>query len=632
MRNSNMDLTGAHKNYAEANRVWRIFKYDQLVDFEATVFAESLEVYLLSSGVKSQLLTRGIDYDIPDAFIASCDNDVSNAKLADGMFDKELVSGIRMLRGINNGSTITISVSYQRLYPNQLRTGYYHNEPFNLTPELALDMVKSIETLKLLVSRVTDVGSLTTDQALLLEFDETKTNLNNFIEDEEHLLNVPGGRFMIHPKGGGFYGDTVTVFHPSTGQTLIRNQDYFIVGMDEPKTKATSHTAAVYNFIMVVKPIADEVKISYHAFGGDPTLDNYRQLLKNVNNVIQYLNDANSLTSESLGGTEVMMALFERVELLEAKMRRLEGTPSYGDITSGKCILMKLFSETPGLHWYTIAKLYTVGGSTTPCVADTMIFRLQSKLSHFQFTAAASVDLSNLELDRFNLNVISDNYPKGYSPFTDYSNIDKIIRPQMRVVWAEDDKVTGAYLQLGFELKGIMEEVISIEDISGHESCWVLVDEITTSTTPMDTDFLLPNGSTWSPLIPAARQESMLIPFSRGHLAWSGVQPLNRPENGWQQFVISDHYLSSNTDIRRIKKMRLNIEEKSGLQFPVDVMFNSGTDHLKGHATFTHQEKPVYINAEIFYEDKQIVIRLNYDVVAGVDATELDLRDIAVFC
>ena len=632
MRNSNMDLTGKHQNYAESNRVWRVFKYNQLINFEATVFAESLKIYLISSGVKSQLLTRGTDFDVPEIFISSCDNDVSQAKLIDGLFDKELISGIRMLRGIDNGSTITIAVAYQRLYPNQLRTAYFHNEPFNLTPELAYDMVKSIETLKLLVSRVNDVGSLTTDQALLLEMDETKTNTNNYIENEEHLLNVPGGRFMIHPRGGSFYSDSVTIVHPSTGQTLIPGKDYFVVGMDEPKTKATSHIAPVYNFLLIVAPIADEVEISYHAFGGDPTLDNYRQLLKNMNNVIQYLNDANSLTSDSLGGTEVMMALFERVELLEAKMRRLEGTPSYGDITSGKCILMKLFSDTPGLHWYTIAKLYTIGGSTAPCTADTFIFRLQSKLSHFQFTAAASVDLSNIEIDRFNLNVISDNYPKGYVPFTDYSKIDEIIRPQMRVVWIDGETVSGAYLQLGFELKGMMEETISIEDVSGHESCWQLVDEISLATTPTDINFPLPNGTSWSPLLPAARSESMLIPFSRGHLAWSGVHPLNRPESGWQSFTIKDHYLDQSTDIRRIKKLRLNIEEKFGLQFPVDIALNSGTNHLKGHATFTHQEKPVYINAEVFYEDEKIVFRLNFDVVAGVESDELDLRDMSVFC
>lgn len=632
MRNTNMDLTGANQNYAVTNRVWRVFKYGQLINFDAEVFADSIEMYLISSGVNSQKLVRGEDYDVPAEFISSCDNSVSSAKILDPSFDKELISGVRMIRGVENGATFTISVGYQRLYPNQLRTAYHHNEPFKLTPELALDMVQSIEMLKLLVSRVTDVSSLTTDGAILLEMDETKTNPNNYIEDEEHILNVAGGRFIIQPKGGGFYGDSVILKHPSTNQILIRDKDYFIVGMDEPKTKVTSHTAAVYNFIMVVAPIGDTVTVSYHAFGGNPTLDNYRQLLKNSNNVIQYLNDANNLTADNLGGTEIVMSVIERLAALEDKMRRLEGTPSYGDITSGKCILMKLFSPTPGLHWYTIAKLHTVTGSAAPCTADTFMFRMQTKESHFQLTAAASVDLSNVEVDRFNLNVISDNYPKGYIPFMDYGDIDKIIRPQMRVVWKEGDTVSGAYLQLGFELNGMMEEMISIEDISGHESCWQLVDEISTSTTPEDTDFKLPDGSIWSNLLPAAKKETMLIPFSRGHLAWCGLYPLNRPDVGWQSTEIRNHYLDPTTDIRRFKKIRLNIEERFGLQFPIDVVLNSGTEHLKGHATFTHQEKPVYINVEIYRDNGEIVFRLNYDVVAGVESDELDLRDFSVFC
>ena len=40
-----MDLTGKHPNYAETNRVFRVFKYGQLINFEATVFLESIEVF-----------------------------------------------------------------------------------------------------------------------------------------------------------------------------------------------------------------------------------------------------------------------------------------------------------------------------------------------------------------------------------------------------------------------------------------------------------------------------------------------------------------------------------------------------------------------------------------------------------
>ena len=632
MSNLTMDLTGTLANYSESNRVFRIFKYNQLVDFETTVFTNSIHVFMISGGVTTELVF-GTDYTVPEEFINPCDNDISSAKLMDPSFNEDLCRGIQMLRGVSYGTTYTIAINYQRLYPNQLRTAYFHNEPLNITPELMLDVITSIERLKLLSNNVADVTSVSSAQGILLELDESKTNLNNYIVDEEHLLNVAGGRFVIQPKGGSFYYDSVRVYRPATDEVLTLGTDYFIVGMDEAKTKATSHTAPVYNFIMVVRPISDVVKISYHAYGGDPTLDNYRELLKNINNITEYLNDAKTVTEDNLGSTELMTSLFERIETLESEMRRLQGVPSYGDITSGKCVLLKLYTPTPGLHWYTIANLYNINGvGTVPCTADTFTFRLQTNISHIQFTASVSFDMNNNENDRVNVNVINENYPRGYVPFTDYSNVAAIIQPQIRVVWNESDTVTGASLQLGFELKGMLEETVSIEDLSGHESCWKLVDETATVTVPKDSDFLLPdNSSAWSSLLPSSHKEDMLIPFNKGHIAWCGTQVLNRPAEGWQYFEVSDELLiDHNTNIRKFTGLRLDIEEVNGYQFPIDIKFNSGTEALKGHATFTHQNKVAYINAEVYRSNGKIVIRLNYDITAGITSNELNLRDIVI--
>ena len=632
MSNLTMDLTGTLANYSESNRVFRIFKYNQLVDFETTVFTNSIHVFMISGGVTTELVF-GTDYTVPEEFINPCDNDISSAKLMDPSFNEDLCRGIQMLRGVSYGTTYTIAINYQRLYPNQLRTAYFHNEPLNITPELMLDVITSIERLKLLSNNVADVTSVSSAQGILLELDESKTNLNNYIVDEEHLLNVSGGRFVIQPKGGSFYYDSVRVYRPATDEVLTLGTDYFIVGMDEAKTKATSHTAPVYNFIMVVRPISDVVKISYHAYGGDPTLDNYRELLKNINNITEYLNDAKTVTEDNLGSTELMTSLFERIETLESEMRRLQGVPSYGDITSGKCVLLKLYTPTPGLHWYTIANLYNINGvGTVPCTADTFTFRLQTNISHIQFTASVSFDMNNNENDRVNVNVINENYPRGYIPFTDYSNVAAIIQPQIRVVWNESDTVTGASLQLGFELKGMLEETVSIEDLSGHESCWKLVDETATVTVPKDSDFLLPdNSSVRSSLLPSSHKEDMLVPFNKGHIAWCGTQVLNRPAEGWQYFEVSDELLiDHNTNIRKFTGLRLDIEEVNGYQFPIDIKFNSGTEALKGHATFTHQNKVAYINAEVYRSNGKIVIRLNYDITAGITSNELNLKDIVV--
>ena len=183
-----MDLTGSLDTYKETDRVFRIFKYGQYVDFEATIFKNSLKVYLISGGLTT-LLTIDNDFIIPDQFISSCDNDMSRAKLLDPEFDKDLISGIQMIKGVNTG-TYTIAVSYQRLYPNQVRTAYFHNEPLDLTPELMLDVVKSIEHLKVLTHDVADVTSVTSSESFLLELDPDKSNPNNYITAETHRVDV----------------------------------------------------------------------------------------------------------------------------------------------------------------------------------------------------------------------------------------------------------------------------------------------------------------------------------------------------------------------------------------------------------------------------------------------------------
>lgn len=625
-----MDLSGSLEGYRVSAQVYKIFKFNQRIDFEKTVFAESLKVYQISGGVTVEL-TKDIDYKIPEECIA--DTDMSRAKLMDKTFDKELITGIQMIRGVEIDEPFNISITYQSLYPNYVKTAYIHNQPLNLTPELVMDLVNQVERLNLLTSGVQDTVSLKSSESLTFTIDETYSNPSNKVTDEEHIVAVSSGKYLIKPKGGSFYRDSIVVKHPASGATLVEGTDYITVGCNLPKTKVTSSTVPVYDFIFVMAPITGVLTIDYHAFGGEATLDNYVDIEKGLQNVVQYLNNAQFISAKTIGDTEPMTSIYERVDKLEDQVRRLQGTPSYGDMTTGNTIVMKLFSETPGLHWYTIASLNTIDGvNTVPCTADTFMFRFQSQLSHIQFTAAVSVDLNNNPGDRLICNIVAENFPRGYIPFQNYADIDKIIRPQMRIVWKEENSVSGAYLQLGFELNGMVEETVQIEDISGHESCWKLVPEIAASTTPQDDNFLLPNGtSTWSSYLDNAKQEHMLIPFKKGHLIWSGSIEMNRTD-GWSVFETEDTYLDNITDIRKFAKLRLDIAEEDGFQFPVDVNFNSGTEHLKGHSSFTYQEQPVYINAEIWRSTAgKIVVRINWDVLAGAAANKMFLKDMVIF-
>lgn len=631
MDNLNMDLTGKDKNFSVSNRIFRIFKHGQYVNFETPIFKNSLKVQLLAGAIPRELVLDQ-DYVVPEQAVASCDNDMSSAKLLDSEFSEELISGIQMNLGADIGYYYTISVSYQRLYPNQIRTAFFHDTTLEVTPELISELVSKVEELSILSNRVIDTTALTANSSIVFDPDPDKTNDLNYVEDEVHELNVPNRKFIINPLGGSFYADSVTIKYPATGETLVLNKDYYLLGMDEAKTKITSHTAPVYKSILVSSSITDKVLVSYHAFGGEPTIDNYKELLQNLNNVTAYLNNANNLTSDTLGRTEVLVSLYERIGKLEDEMRRLLGTPSYGDITSGKAVKMKLFAPDSRLHWYTIAKLYTVNGSTVPCTADTFMFRLQSEQSHFQFTATATVDLNNQIGDRFNTSVICSNYPRGYTPFIDYSSIERIIRPELRVVWMNTPKATGAYLQLGFELKNMMEETICIEDLSGTESAWKLIEEVATVTQPEDDDIALPDNTIWNSSLPEAQSERMMIPLTMGHLAWAGAVPLNRPIAGWSYFEVTDDLLlNQDIDFTRITKLRIGIEETDGLQFGIDVTFDPGQKQLKGHASFTHQSAPAYINAAIYKVDNKLKIRLDFDITAGTESNQLTMRHLVVW-
>lgn len=635
MTNLNMDLTGRHSEYTMSGKVFRIFKYEQLVDFGKSIFKDSLKVHLLSSGLGAYELVLGEDYDIPEQFISSCDNDMSAAKMMNPAFDKELISGIRMLRGVDESSYYTIQVDGQQLYPNQIRTAYFHNAPLQVTPELIHEIIYNLEQLNAITNQVKDVSALTEGGMIYLEMDDTKTNDCNYIEDEPQRVEVASGRFMIHPKGGSFYKDSVTVKHPATNAVLQEGVDYFIVGMNVAKTKATSHTAPVYDFIMIVAPIIGEVLVSYHAFGGDPTIDNIKDIISSVENIQQYLKDAKALTVDALGSTEIITSLYERIDKLETQMRRLEKSPSYGDVTSGKTILMKLaaVNRPSHLNWWTIASLYTTIGNNEPVTADTFMFRFQGHYSHIQFTAAVAIDLNNTKDNRFNVNVIAENTPRLFTPFKDYSQIEKIIRPQLRVIWLNSPQASGAYLQLGFELKGMMEETICIEDISGHESCWKLIDEIKEASLPQNDSILMPSGQIWNAYLEEAQQESILLPLRKGHLLWAGSVELNRPEDGWNYKEFSeDLFIDPATDISRITKLRLNLQEDAGMTYAVEIPFNDGTQNLSGRTVDIYNSRPAYYNAEISRkEDGNIELFLNYDITAGKDANMLTLRDMQVY-
>ena len=91
MSNLNMDLSGSLETYRETGKVFRIFKYGQNIDFESTIFKDTLDVRIISGGI-TETLVYGTDYIVPDIFKNNCENDGSRARFQDHTFDRELIS------------------------------------------------------------------------------------------------------------------------------------------------------------------------------------------------------------------------------------------------------------------------------------------------------------------------------------------------------------------------------------------------------------------------------------------------------------------------------------------------------------------------------------------------------------
>jgi hypothetical protein len=378
-----------------------------------------------------------------------------------------------------------------------------------------------------------------------------------------------------------------------------------------------------------------QVKVSYHAYGGDPTLYDIRQQEESIDNIRRYVLESQLLTPKTLGNTPQIITISNRILELEEKMRILaqQGRPSYGDVSHGGTLIKKITSVDDELHWYTIAELFKVDGSEEVFVADIMRLSIQTLYTKFTFDVLVNVNIEH-PTDRLEVACTSATYPKGYIPFEDYSQIENIIRPQFRIIWNENTvEGSGIFLQIGMRLKGYVEETLAIEDMSGQQSAWKLIPTPVEASLPEDNLIALPsNNHTWDVLNPNSRSESQMIPFPDGHLIWAGQEALNRPNSGWMSHRLV-HLLEKDTDIRKIKQIRCDLTEEGGNRFPIMFNFIRGSEKLQSSTTFNYNGKPSYMVAQITRDavNGNIVIDIAADIVAGPTANRLDLSQVLVF-
>ena len=538
------DLTGSLPDYAVTADIYTVFTNYQRIDFGTSVFLNSLSIHILGAG--SPAFVYNTDWTIVDTIDIDY-TEMSRMKNIDPTFNASLIKSIIVISPTTLPYKITCA--YQQLYPVPSSIAVSQNGAVELTPDLITDILNKVSNLQLVLSGVPSTVATSTANPKLLAVDVNETNSANLISGEIQTVNVFQNQNVIRPTCGSFFPDSVILTSPGSSTPWVEGTDYVFFGADLPKIKMTTNTSGVYNFILVLKQYAGNVNLTYHAFGGDVTLYDMNALYTELYNITNYLGNSNFLTASSFGSNPVVLGLINRIATLESEMRNLinSGSPNYSDATgNGTSIVTKIRSVDENLHWWTIASLYQVAGSSAVVVADRMYFRIQLLNANLAADVYVNVNL-NLE-NPYTIDSISVNQDLGYVPFTSYGT-DLVVTPQFRIIYNTGEaNASGILLQVGLRLASLTE-TISIQDLSGSESAWILASGSSVAILPQDGMVTMPNtAQTWDPTYGYSQQITHLMPNKTGYLAWGGAQALSGMSTGGttltalidKYFVLSD--------------------------------------------------------------------------------------------
>ena len=648
------DLTGNNTACRKTNDARMVIKQDQVIEFHDSVFADSIEMILVANLNVTKTLVRGIDWEVRDSDI---DYEAMSAmRLREPTFLTTLVKSITMIRSYV--SDYKVSLDYQTLYPlpSTIALKNYPDK-VEFTPESWIEVLESVKRHELLLAPIQDIhASGIIKQPLLLEPDPYQERSANLIVDELYEVNVPNKVAVIHPIHGAFFRDTLSVRQVtvsavggvSYGDTLVEGIDYKIYGFDSSKTANIVNTSGIYKFIVITTAIVGTLAITYHAYGGDPTLYDIRAHDESINNLTTYILDSQLLTAETVANAPVVINMINKLTSLEEEMRILaqQGRPNYGDATDGNTLLKVVTSSSPKeMHWWTIAELYKVSGSEEVFISGTMKLNIQMLYKKISFTAHVSANLDNTftnsetgityqVCDAFKVSCPISQVPLGYEPYVEYSGLSNLSRPQFRIIWNKNAvENSGIYLQLGMRLNDVVTETIAVEDVSGKESCWKLIKSSEQISSPEDDIILLPSGNhTWSVDNVDSKQESYLIPFIDGHIVWAGTEALNRPQSGRKDIPLT-HFLEDDVDISRIRRMRFDLEEVGANKFPVFMDVIPGSTDLLGSTSFYYNGKPAYMTGRLRVNPatKEIELSIGVDITAGLSSNQLNLRHVVIY-
>lgn len=516
------DITGQNPDYLQPNFLAVVFKNPQVIQFEnSPVFEDSIKIVMTDK--LGTALVKGVDWAV-----ASTDVDdmaISQAKLEDANFSKSLLKSITIIsaKALNQ----RIAITFQEFYLTQPGRTFDDGRPFELTPDLTKNMLTDLASIKQQIANSSSPVALNNKTPKLLPFDVNKELDSNIVDDEIITVNTTTGVRVLRLSQGAFFADDLTIEY--NGKLLDKSKDYLPFNVS-PLTKQSTSKGGIFNNIVLIGNITGEVKVTYHAVGGDVQPDDISALYATMTSIHDFLRSNSFVTADALARTIPFRAVFARMTKLENDMRiLLNDAPTYGDATAGQTVVRPIASPDANFHWWTIANLYKVQGSNDIVTADQ--FRGRVSFPGAKTAVSFVVDF-NLDQDRNPVSITTESlvFDPTYVLFESTSPVAPVY-PMIRVCWNKTAQAfSGASIQIGIPLTALSERMV-VEDMSSNESCWILDktgqfikgNTTVSPTSPRDDGFVLPDGSsTWSNASASSFKRVYVPTFDKGYLVYSG--------------------------------------------------------------------------------------------------------------
>ena len=538
-RNPSYDLTGVDPRFKKEYDFVIVFQAGQIHTFPIPVYLDSIKVYR-TVGSEQEEVQRDETGVLGTWRVAEVATEaMSKAYLLDndGSFNKQLIKSIEfnlMSEGATT-SKITVAISSQRFYLDLYDLNGFDGVGPSYTPGLGRWILDKLQALEAMVATNLSNTFACTDTANdMLEEDLTGTLPANYVNDEDHEVNVASGVDTLMPARGSFYShdfkmfqytvrtgtvqmankkynlenqaifiykETSTVGNSTSKITttrrvylseqnydnylgmagsfidraklkiMVNGEDYEFTNLNVAKTEKSESEYGVYDTIRLLKAISGNVLITYHAFGGAVVFEDVYDMRQDILNTMKILSSKNLVTSDIFDKQPVIIDILNRIQLIEQYHNHFNRVEH------------AIYRGQKGYHWFDIAVLYDLPWEEAhTCTDEVGTFRVESLDRRWCYEFSLSIDLKKRLVDMLRCKTIGTN-DVFTATLKDYMKLQNSRDDVgIRVCWIGDGTNSGLTLQLGWNFdnykptnNGVDTDTLIVTNKSGMTSKWRLV-------------------------------------------------------------------------------------------------------------------------------------------------------------